>query len=134
MGTYTEIFVNVALKADTPAHVLQILNNPDDAVRLPDHPFFSCDRWDQILTGPCSGGSYYFNLNNFYHFRTIDDISKGAGLCLLQDLKNYDNEIDKFFDWIEPYVAGSDFERVHMGHHRYEESEEPTLRYRGVQA
>lgn len=37
------------------------------------------------------------------------------------NLKNYDGEIAKFFDWIDPYVEGS--EGDYMGYSLYEETE-----------
>ncbi|MDO7204281.1 hypothetical protein Q5M85_09125 [Paraclostridium bifermentans] len=42
-------------------------------------------------------------------------------------MKNYDNEIDKFIDWIKPYVEGSWYK--FLGYKRNEENKEPKLIY-----
>jgi hypothetical protein len=56
---------------------------------------------------------------------TYDEISKQWSLLGKGDLKNYEDEIEYFFNWIMLWVEGwpGDF----IGYHRYEESQEPTL-------
>lgn len=41
------------------------------------------------------------------------------------NLKNYDNEIDKFLHWLAPYIDTEGF----IGYTRYEEYDDPTLIY-----
>ena len=62
MGMYTEIYLKVSLKEDTPEEVINILKHMvgDDQclnidAELPDHPLFNTNRWDFMLC--CS--SYY---------------------------------------------------------------------------
>ena len=58
-----------------------------------------------------------------------DDIAKQYSLHCRTNIKNYDNESEKFLDWIKPYIAqGSglrDFYAVVM----YEEASEPAIYY-----
>jgi hypothetical protein len=116
---YTEIFFRATLVKDLPDEVLapiramlgEIEVDPDD---LPDHPLFECQRWDMLAR--CS--SYYFP----GHLRSVlvmDDILKAWALGLNADIKNYDGEIDKFFDWIDPYVDAGQGE--FLGYSLYED-------------
>ncbi|MCA1800256.1 MAG: hypothetical protein LC650_03090, partial [Actinobacteria bacterium] len=53
-----------------------------------------------------------------------DDIG-GWFLTIRCNLKDYDDEIEKFIDWITPYTDSTGF----VGYKRYEQDEEPTLIY-----
>jgi len=128
MGMYTEIYVNVTLQAEMPEQVRQLLTEGwKYEGGLPDHPFFKCERWGHILSPGLGGGSYYFNRNNGYCFTGPDDLSGTYSLLIIKDLKNYDSEIEKFFEWISLYVEGAHHEHTHVGHYRFEESEAPTV-------
>ena len=124
MGMYTEIVTNLDFREDLPAEVIDALNymsgntdqRPDN---LPDHPLFQTDRWDYMLR--CS--SYYFVPRSYCDF--FQGRIGGWFLSCRSDLKNYGSEIEKFFDWIAPYV--DDPEGSFMGYSRYEESNEPKL-------
>ncbi len=83
-------------------------------------PLFGTDRWDRIF----HGDSYYFESQPFVKFR-YDDIGESWYLTTVFNLKNYGDEIQKFLDWIEPWVGSYG----HVGHTRYEEIEDPTLIY-----
>lgn len=127
MGMYTELHFNSALKPDVPTPVLEILNymlGTDEfgPKALPDHPLFATQRWSVMLH--CD--SYYFDADTVSTLR-YDEIAKQHYLCIRCNLKNYDDEIEKFIDWIMPYLGKQpgDF----LGFHRYEEAEEPTLIY-----
>ncbi len=125
MGMYTEFHFNVELKKDIPQEVINILNfmlNKKEALspQLPDHPLFQTHRWRVMLR--CD--SYYFPADTHSTLR-FDDIGKSYYLCIRCNLKNYDNEIEKFIDWIMPYL--SHFSGDFLGFYRYEETEQPTL-------
>lgn len=132
MGMYTELHFNAELKQTTPQEVLQVLrhmlNAPGaparDALTLPAHPLFSTDRWGFMLT--CD--SYYFAAQT-HSTLTYDEITKTHYLCIRCNLKNYDQEIEKFIDWVSPYVDG--FPGDFLGFHRYETTEQPTLIFLG---
>jgi len=59
--------------------------NPSDVPPLPiDHAFGKCERWHQLLTGKFNPKSKRLEIN--------------------ADFKNYDQEIKKFCDWINPFI------------------------------
>ena len=120
---YTEIYINVDLKKDTPDDVIKVLKAmcymlPDQECSdvLADYP----DRWSCLF----SNMSYYTPYTNC-KFLEFDNISNQWSLLGKGDIKNYNNDIEKFFEWIMPWIDGSvgDF----IGYQRYEESQLPTL-------
>jgi hypothetical protein len=127
MGMYTEIHFNSELREDTPEEVIEILkymvgDSEEEPTRLPDHELFKTPRWGIMLR--CD--SYYFDADTHSTLR-YDDISKSYYLCIRSNLKNYDDEIGKFVDWIMPYLNKHDGE--FLGFSRYEENDEPELIY-----
>ena len=124
MGMYTELHFNAELRRDTPPEVLEVLRfmlgEVEAQPQLPDHALFSAPRWRMVFR--CD--SYYFDADTHSTLR-FDDISCSHYLCIRANLKNYDDEIDKFVDWITPYLdkREGDF----LGFKRYEEDEDPTL-------
>ena len=125
MGMYTEIFMRVNIRKDAPESVRKMLefltSGNDKPDELPDHEFFTCDRWDYVALS----SSYYFpGTRHSSYVRAVRDYDADA-LNILANLKNYDGEIGKFFDWIDPYLEGErgDF----IGYEMYEEDETPTL-------
>lgn len=128
MGMYTEIHFRAQLIADLPEDVMGVLRYlvdlelPEPEVK-PDHELFNCRRWDML--GQCS--SAYFP-DHPQSFLTFDDFTKRWTLFLNADLKNYGSEIENFFDWIDPYVRGS--EGQFLGYSLYEESDIPRLYYK----
>lgn len=117
MGMYTEIYVNVNLREDTPIEIIRTLDAMiefEESELLYDKP----ERWRYLF----SDGSFYTPSTccgalkrqmGFWSF-----IGKG-------DIKNYDNEIEKFFAWIMPHVDAST--GAFIGYKRYEEDILPTL-------
>jgi len=123
MGMYTEIYINVDLKKDTPDDVIGVLKAmchmlPDQECSdvLADYP----DRWICLF----SNLSYYTPFTNC-RFLEFDDIGNQWSLLGKGDIKNYGNEIEEFFEWIMPWIDGNvgDF----IGYQRYEEDQLPTL-------
>ena len=123
MGMYTEIYVNVDLKKETPDDIIKVLKAmcgmlPDQECSevLVDYP----DRWVCLF----SNMSYYTPCTSC-RFLNFDKISNEWSLLGKGDIKNYEGEIEKFFEWIMPYVDGypGDF----IGYSRYEEDQKPTL-------
>ena len=70
--------------------------------------------------------SYYFDADTHSTLR-FDDISDSYRLCIRCNLKNYSDEIQKFIDWIIPFL--DKYEGEFLGFYRYEETEVPTLVY-----
>ena len=125
MGMYTEFHFNTELKTDTPTEVLDILRfmvgDVEEESPTPDAPLFSTDRWRYMLrTDSC-----YFSADT--HSTLRHDRQGGWYLCIRCNLKNYCGEIEKFVEWIRPYLDKVPGE--FLGFYRYEESETPTLVY-----
>ena len=124
MGNYTALNCAFELKKDTPQTVLDILRYMADGTGylppLPDHPLFACHRWRSLFT--CD--SYYFD-DQTHTDVLFDDCTDTWYVSVRSNLKNYDGEIGKFFDWVTPYIDKMDGEFV--GYHRYEQNEVPTL-------
>ncbi len=120
MGMYTEIFVNVDLKKETPSEVINTIR----AMCNKDHT-------SPYLEGKPVRWSYMFNDGSYSLPRTEcglltkDDLNGSYSLLAKGDIKNYGSEIGQFFELIKPWVE-DDF----MGYARYQEDREPTLIYR----
>lgn len=121
---YTELCIAVDLKSDTPIEVIDVLRymceGGENAPALPNHDFFMCDRWRWVFT--CD--SYYFRGNSHRDLQ-YDDILLAYQLTSRANLKNYSYEIEKFIDWLTPYIDAEDGD--FLGHKRYEEDALPTL-------
>ena len=126
MGMYTEIVFKATVRKDIDKKAMQILEHlfnsgpRPDKLELPEHAFFETWRWQSI--GSCS--SFY------HHPRSVSDwydveYSDSIYIFSRSDLKNYDSEIDKFFDWIMPYIDEPGGQCI--GWRWYEEDEQPTL-------
>lgn len=122
MGMYTELYLSVRLKKDIPAEVDQVLrhlfNEQIELDSLPKHEFFDCPRWECIG----SMSSFYFapeSLSSYF------SAGRSKFIISRSDLKNYDSEIEKFLNFLEPYIdAGV---ATHIGHVRYEEDRHPMI-------
>lgn len=119
MGMYTEIYVNLDLKPTTPPDVIEVLraivNYDTDAECLAPYP----PQWARLF----ANGSYY-TPSTCAASLTFDEISGCYSLIGKGDIKNYDNEIHAFFDFIMPWCEDPD---AFIGYYRYEEHREPTL-------
>jgi len=127
MGYYTKLKFKAKLKQDTPKDVINILkrviveqdlghkkilfNNKD--VFKPDlnHPFFKCERWYMLFLSTnwdneMQGGKFYEKNGRWV-------------LDLHTEFKNYDSEIDHFFDWIKPFIVGRK-KKQYVGYYRGE--------------
>jgi len=120
MGMYTEIYVNVNLKEDTPDDVIAVLKKMCNLDYVDGHPA----RWGLLF----NSGSYY-TPNTSCAKLTYDKIGKQWSLLGKGDIKNYGSEIEEFFEWIKPHVEDPDPDGEFIGYYRYEENREPTLVY-----
>ena len=138
---YTELYLSVEIRDDPVAvEVLKYLSGPEKFSyggdldmtgprELPDHEFFFCDRWPQVLTS----SSYYFTPKAQCDF-WFDEISKSWFLVTRFDLKNYDDEIEMFLSWIKPYIREPVCQGGFLGYWLYEEDDEPHLiRYEEIE-
>lgn len=119
MGMYTEIYVNIDFKDDTPDEVINtvraICNGDYDSPRLQDKP----SRWGCLF----QNGSYYHTLTSVGSL-TFDEIGNHYSLLGKGNIKNYESEIQQFFEFIKPWC-----ENGFIGYYRHEEDLEPTLVY-----
>ena len=119
MGMYTEIYVNVDLKENTPQSVLGVLkaicDKNAEAECLKDKP----ERWAYLF----NNGSYY-TPSTEVAILSYDDIGKRWSLLGKGDIKNYAGEIEAFFEFIKPWC-----DNEFVGYFRYEADREPTLIY-----
>lgn len=127
MGMYTQLHYGVRLKKNTPQQVVDLLqfmlgDEAKKPTELPDHDLFRTSRWSYMLT--CD--SYYFNYKTCSNMR-LDDIAGQWFFSVTCNVKNYNNEIEKFIDWLMPYVEA--MEGDFLGYSRYEETETPTIIY-----
>jgi hypothetical protein len=128
MGTYTEINCAFELIKETPQDVIAILTHMLDRrnhrpTPMPTHPLFETESWDMLLTS----SSYYFAATEAQSAVWLDEIDGQHRVAIRSNLKNYDDEIEEFIDWITPYIDAlpGDF----LGYSRYENTEVPTLIY-----
>jgi hypothetical protein len=120
---YTELHYNVLLRRDTPQSVIDVLeymlDNDLPQPSLPDHWLFRTERWKVMLR--MSSASFAAP--------THSELTKEPGgyyvLSVCCNLKNYNEEIEKFVDWMDSYVAA--FKGDFLGYSRYEESEDPDI-------
>lgn len=117
MGMYTELVLKCRIKREIPAKEKAVLEYlfawKEKPSALPDHPFFKTTHWDAI------GRS-----NSFYHVPQAFSCFDGEYLFTRSDLKNYENEIDLFLDFINPYIT-HDTDHF-LGWVWYESNEKPT--------
>ena len=127
MGMYTEIIFGAGLKRNLSEEIVDIIKRmiSGEAYKdVPNHPYFKSERsW--LL---CSGGSYYFPGTIEPKF-WYDNISKQWYLHFRTNIKNYDSEIEKFLDWIKPYIEDGCGRKNFYAIVTYEEDDEPTIYY-----
>ena len=125
MGMYTEIFVRTGIKRGTPDDVKYILRylTRDELfppAQLPEHPLFETERWGAL--GSCT--SAYFPVMADSRLTLPGTHERDYSLLLHANLKNYDSEIEKFFDWIDPYSTAYPGEFI--GYSLYEDVDPET--------
>lgn len=125
MGMYTQIMFKGSVKKEA-APILKYLvdpkNNPKPLV-VPNHPFFNTHRWECIALS----SSYYHHPAPMGSV-VESHVDQSVYVQFVADLKNYDREIEQFFDWIRPHLdTGNGYKCI--GYKWYEEDEQPTLIY-----
>ena len=148
MGMYTALSLGIEFKDNTPQDVIDILKFMIDGPteeQMPSgmyhvsaaqafapphdgHRFFACERWTMLFR--CD--SYYFDWQTHFELFKDDLYPDRAKYYLtgVSNLKNYNDEIMKFLDWIFPYIETDGF----IGWTMYEEDEHPTLLYKAWSA
>lgn len=126
MGMYTELIFGAELKKETPEQVINALkyiigeleDKPDD-FPLPE------GRCKYVL----NGSSYYFGVSESLSKIWFDEISKSWKISSRSNIKNYENEIEKFLEWIKPHIERGSGAKDMYAITIYEEDFEPTIYY-----
>lgn len=115
MGSYTQFFFAAKVN-DEPAviDVLRFMLFGGDRPALPDHPLFKTDRWDCML-----------RMEDLHVAKLQKGFMDKWSVVAHSNFKNYDNEIDKFVDWIRPHLCGLGPDMI--GFKLYEHDENPTI-------
>lgn len=122
MGMYTEIYVNVDLKPETPPEIIETIRAMCEHKKESPLLIGKPTRWCYLF----NNGSYYTPYTSCSHL-TYDMGTSRYSLIAKGDLKNYEEEIEKFFTWLIPHIDGESGDFI--GYKRYEENKEPTLIY-----
>ena len=122
---YTEVSLSVVFKKETPQQVIEILNwmcgKGEYNSEFPDHPIFKLDRTKFMLRR----SSYYFPQT----IQPMFEFDEGWRLTARSNIKNYQNEIELFLNWIKPYIKSGSGSGDLCAVVIYEEQFEPTLYY-----
>src|SRR5258706_11707048 len=125
MSMYTQLHLGIILNKDISNETKELLNymlgNTDFHPALPDHSLFQCDRWSSMLR--CD--SYYFDYKTTHHFE-YDKIGDHYWFNVTTNLKNYNDKIMKFLDWIHNFMEKSYSDDM-CGYSHYEEDEDPFI-------
>ena len=122
---YTDLVLGMKIEDnDKIIQTLRYMLGETEYQPVDDHELFRTDRWDYMLK--CD--SYYFDgqTDSKLYMDDLYEDNPKFYLNVRCNLKNYDNEINKFLDWLNPYIKTFGF----LGYLRYEENEDPTLIYK----
>lgn len=121
MGMYTELIFGATLKKDTPNEVIETLKSMCGLQSEIDIL--------QLSRNPLYAQSCYFGVSSSKPFMEFDSITKKWVISTRGNIKNYEGDIDKFLEWIRPYIANGSGVRDMYAIVMYEEWEEPTIYY-----
>lgn len=126
MGMYTELIFGASIKEDAPEEVIEALkymigktDEKPENFPLPD------GRCEDLFRG----GSYYFAINDPATKMWLDHITKQWHISTRSNIKNYENEIETFLEWIKPHIDSGSGARDLYAITIYEEQDAPTLYY-----
>ena len=124
MGMYTELIFGASLKEDTPIEVIETLKNMIG---------MDCDESKVIeidfSRSPLVGSSYYFGVCESLTKLWYDEISGEWILSTRSNIKNYYDDIEKFLEWIKPYIESGSGSNDMYAIVTYECSGKPTVYY-----
>jgi calcineurin-like phosphoesterase family protein len=107
MGMYTKFIIKIQLRQDLPLEISTILKNFNEYVHRNDviaHPFWFEER-----------RRCFFQSQN----------SKKR-IIFKADIKNYESEIEKFLNWLQPYILAENGQKI--GTYHYCERDLETIR------
>ena len=126
MGMYTELIFGAELKKETPTEVIEALKYMiGDTDEKPNN--------FPLPNGGCEwlfkGGSCYFAINNAVSKMWFDNIDNQWHISTRSNIKNYENEIETFLEWIRPYIDGGSGTRDMYAMVIYKEQDVPNIYY-----
>lgn len=125
---YTELIFGATLKENTPTYVTQALDsviNDKTNVDLPDEVKQFSDEYSLSKLIWCS--SYYFGAHSNKPSCTFDKIANRWCISFRANCKNYQGEIERFIEFITPYVEYGSGPTNIFAIVQYEEDDYPTL-------
>ncbi len=122
---YTELIFGASLKADTPESAVKtiqaLIDDDMEAVRLNSGLVFS--------RNPFNSGHGYFGLDRPVLAFWQSEYTKQWHLSTRSNLKNYEQDIELFLEWIKPLIDQGSGVRDMYAIVTYEECEEPAIYY-----
>ena len=125
MGMYTELIFGAKLKSDTPEDVIETLKYMVGVGQEPATKAFETKSGHN----PLRGGSFYFGVTNSVTEMKYHDIGKAWQISSRANIKNYENEIEDFLEWIKPHIDQGSGEKDMYAITIHEEIGEPTIYY-----
>lgn len=140
MGMYTELNIEVTVNPEdaTTLALLQAMVNGDEATltlleeagKLPDYNLFKVSpRWKWMLRSDSFSFNHVADSSLHDRYAYYDERPEGTELertlNIRCDLKNYNDDIELFIEWIHTFTLSRGF----VGYMRYEENRNPTLIY-----
>lgn len=125
---YTELIFGATLKENTPTYVTQALDsviNDRTNIDLPDEVKQFSDEYSLSKLIWCS--SYYFGSHVNKPSCVFDKTAERWCISFRANCKNYQGEIEKFIEFIKPYVEYGSGPTNIFAIVQYEESDYPTL-------
>lgn len=124
MGMYTELIFGASLKPNAPNEVIDSVKFMiGEREEVPEGFPFDPD------TRTFNSGSYYFAVNNPVNKMWYDEIGEDWRISIRANLKNYEDEIEKFLDWIRPFISQGSGSDEMYAIVIYEEDDKPTIYY-----
>ena len=128
MGMYTELILGCEFSKNTPDVLIKaldhVINYPEEEVDMNVQKFIREYDLNYLLFG----SSYYFGVNRSSAMFWKDTIDNSYHISTRSNIKNYTNQIEKFLEYIKPYVErGSGYEHRIYAYVQYESDEFPTV-------
>jgi hypothetical protein len=134
MGIYTAVFVNVDLKSDMPDHMLDVLRCMcgNEFQSMCGNGMTEGKDVKKVMKGLPPGwsglflcGSYEYRRNTHFAILLRDAWSGYYSLIGRGETENYTGEIEKFFEWLIPWVHAE--KGAVIGYTLHEEATSPVL-------
>ena len=126
---YTELILGCSLSKDTPKILINsldyVINHPEDDFPSEEIKNFVID-YDLMYL--CHSASYYFGVSTPVCMMKYDEISKEWIVSIRSNIKNYEDQIERFLNYIFDYIShGSGYEYNIYAYVQYEEDALPTI-------